>query len=144
MRDTIVVTGDFSEKDKTFDGRAIVIARPWFGAKQLFGGMNFIQNEPQTFFICQPGVEQVKTYPRNHPNLPSLLIDGYKPKVTVQEWCDHAISLATASQPKVQQLDLDRTYVQAIVADFEGQKDKYGRPEGECTIKTVFGQQIKA
>ena len=25
--DTIVVTGDFSEKDKTFDGRAIVIAR---------------------------------------------------------------------------------------------------------------------
>ena len=27
MKDTIVVTGDFSEKDKTFDGRAIVIAR---------------------------------------------------------------------------------------------------------------------
>jgi len=78
---TIVVTGDFSEKDKTFDGRAIVIAR--LRAKFLFGGMNFIQNEPQTFFICQPGVEQVNTYPRNHPNLPSLIISGYKPKVTV-------------------------------------------------------------
>ena len=141
-KDSIVVQGDFSEKDNTFDGRAIVIARS--DAKQLFGGMNFIQNEPQTFFICQAGVEQVKTYPRNHPDLPSLIIRGYKPKVRVQEWCDHAISLATASQPKVQQLDLDKTYVQAIVADFEGQKDKQGRPEGECTIKTVFGQQIKA
>jgi len=32
----------------------------------------------------------------------------------------------------------------AIVADFEGQKDEDGWSEGECTIKIVFGQQIKA
>ena len=31
-----------------------------------------------------------------------------------------------------------------VVAEFEGQKDKRGNPIGECRIKSVFGQQLKA
>ena len=37
-----------------------------------------------------------------------------------------------------------RTNIDAIIADFEGQKEAYFYIVGEFTITTVFGQQIKA
>ena len=42
-KDSTVVLGEYSHKDKAFDGQAIVITRT---ENYLFGGMNFINNKP--------------------------------------------------------------------------------------------------
>ena len=67
------------------------------------------------------------------------------PNVTLQDWCDHFIGLAThgSALPKAKHIHPDKTGVMAIVAGFEGQKHSYGYPEGTCEMTSIFGQKIK-
>ena len=71
------------------------------------------------------------------PTVMNWKIDG--PQVSLQEWCDHAVSLAVTGTPKIKHLNLDKDKVHAIVAEFDGDTYSNGLPKGKCRFKSIYG-----
>ena len=68
-----------------------------------------------------------------------MMVDYDGPQVSLQEWCDHAVSLAVTGTPKIKHLNLDEAEVNAIVAEFDGDKQKNGLPKEKCRFKSIYG-----